>query len=289
MKEKINFICVGIQKSGTSTLHDILQQHPDIALPTYKETHFFRDSEKFDKGIDSYFNYFSNPTKPFLVEIDPEYAYFEECAKRIKNTLGTIKIIFILRNPVDRAYSHYLMTKGRGLEKLSFKEAILKEQNRLNTHYNKIHYSYISRGFYSEQIRRFETIFGEENIQIYFFEDLVNNTQKVIADILEFTKIPSFEFDFTIKSNVASQAKSKTLRDFIYKPNPIKKAIGKLIPIKSWKDKLAHTVASINKKPLKKKPLSPIEKKEIYQQFYRKEITELEKKYNRNLSHWKYE
>ena len=120
------------------------------------------------------------------------------------------------------------MTKGRGLEKFSFKEAILKEQNRLNTHNNKIHYSYISRGFYSEQIRRFETIFGEENIQIYFFEDLINNTQKVITDILEFTNIPSFEFDFTIKSNVASQAKSKTLRDFIYKPNPIKKAIGNL-------------------------------------------------------------
>ncbi len=289
MEKKVKFICVGVQKSGTSTLHEILHQHPEITLPTYKETHFFRDIEKYKKGRNAYFEYFSNQNKPFFVEIDPEYSYFEECAKRIKNTLGNVKIIFILRNPVDRAYSHYLMTRSRGLEKQSFKEAIKQEPERLNSHYNKIHFSYISRGYYLSQIQRFETLFGKENVQIFFFEELIKHPKKVVDGLLKAANIPYFNFDYNVKSNVASEAKSKTLSNFIYKPNPLKKAIGKLIPVKSWKDKLAHTIATINKKPLKKAPLSRAEKKMIYQQYFLKEINELEIKFSKNLSHWKYE
>ena len=80
MGRKIDFMCVGIQKAGTSTLHDIIKQHPNLELPKNKETHFFNDNSKFEKGIKHYFKYyFKNRNRMFTGEITPEYSYFDYC------------------------------------------------------------------------------------------------------------------------------------------------------------------------------------------------------------------
>lgn len=289
MNKTINFICVGTQKAGTSTLHDILNQHPEIKLPKLKETHFFRDDEKFSKGMDYYFNYyFDNSEKKIIGEIDPEYSYFPGCAERIKQSLGTIKIIFVIRNPVDRAYSHYLMTKRRGLEDLPFEEAIRKEQERLDSHYNKIHFSYISRGYYSTQIKHFEKIFGLENIKIVLFDDLITKTEETIVEISDFLDLPDFEFNYNIKSNPASEAKNKQIRDFIYKPNKLKKLVGKIIPSQKLKDFIMFTLNKKNLKPVNNVKLENSEKEKIYMLYFKEEVEALEKRLNVSLSKWKY-
>jgi len=290
MNEQLKFICVGAQKAGTSTLHDILKQHPDLQLPIYKETHFFRDDEVYEKGLEYYFNHFFDKEKRECIgEIDPEYAYFEPCAQRIWDCFGAIKIIFILRNPVDRAFSHYRMSKGRGLEDYTFSEAVETEENRLRTHYDHIHFSYCSRGKYWEQIERFQKIFGTKNVAVYKFEDLIKDSKRTVESICNFVGLSPFEFDYSMKSNQASTAKSKWLRDFIYRPNGLKKAIGKLIPSKALKDKIMMTLAEKNKKPANKETLSNSEKEMLYKRYFIEEVALLENNLGLNLGAWKYD
>jgi len=290
MINKKTFICIGAQKAGTSTLHDIIKQHPEISLPKYKETHFFRDDEKFKKGINYYYDfYFDKLNTNIIGEIDPEYSFFDVCAERIKKSIKNVKIVFILRNPVDRAYSHYLMTKRRGLEDLSFHIALRKEKERTITHHHKIHYSYVSRGLYLNQIERFEDVFGKQNIKIFLFEDLVFKTKRTVSDIINFIGLNPFEFDYDIKSNQASVIKSKILRDFIYKPNILKKGVGKLIPSKRIKDKIMFFLNKKNLKSSKKKELSNKEKNQIFKDYFVEDVNLLEKKLSLDLSHWKYE
>jgi len=283
-------MCIGTQKGGTSTLHDILLQHPDLALPELKETHFFRDVEKFQKGLTYYFkHFFNNSNKLMLGEIDPEYSYFVEAADRIKQCFSDLKIIMILRNPVDRAYSHYLMSTRRGLEELDFDEAILLENSRLQTHKDHIHYSYIARGKYLEQIKRFESLFGASNVKIILFEDLVKNTKKTVDSITQFVGLNSYNYDYNIKSNPASEHKNKWIRDFIFKPNALKKVGGRLIPSKKIKDRIMMKINTSNLQVAEKKPLSRDKKRQMYLQNFEKEIDQLEAHLNLDLTSWKYQ
>jgi hypothetical protein len=289
MGRKIDFICVGVQKAGTSTFHDIIKQHPSLELPLYKETHFFNDNNKYRKGIDHYFEfYFKKKKKLFMGEITPEYSYFDYCADRIHKAFGAIKILLILRNPVDRAYSHYLMTRRRGLEPLSFKEALEQETNRLNTYDNAINFSYIDRGRYVEQIKRFQHKFGNENVKIILFEDLIKNTEKTILSVSSFIGLPHYNYNYSVKSNSASEPKSTFLRDFIHKPNWIKKRVGSLIPSKKIKDYLMINLNKKNLKPSKKEEIPYSFKKEIYETYFIEEIENLETIINTDLGHWKY-
>lgn len=290
MTINMSFICVGAQKAGTSTLHDILMQHPDLILPELKETHHFRDEEKFNQGKNHYFDYyFKRKNQNSLYgEIDPEYSYFENSANRIKSYFPNLKIIFVLRNPVDRAHSHYLMTKRRGLETLSFDKAVKVEEHRLSSHYNRIHFSYVSRGRYLEQIIRFENLFGADNVKIVLFDDFVMNTKFIVDDITKFIGLSEYDYDYQVKSNSASESRSKFLRDFIYQNNKLKTLIGKAIPSKKLKDIVMHKLSQANLKPANKEILNNDLKKDIYNTHFKHEIENLENKIGMDLSKWKY-
>jgi len=231
------FICVGAQKSGTTLLHDILKQHNQVFLPKKKETKFFQLDEKYNHGLDYYQSEFFKNAKSSqtLGEIDPDYMYFDYIPERIYQTLGqNIKIIFILRDPAKRAFSHYLMSKKKGFETLSFEEAIKIEKKRLLIDDSqeelyksaKHNFSYIDRGYYTKQINRFLKFFPKENMLfLHFEEDLIANRKKTIASILEFINIyGSIEkLDIDIESNKRSEYRSKIINDFIYRPSLLSK------------------------------------------------------------------
>lgn len=288
MNRAFQFFCVGAQKAGTSTLHDIIQQNPSINLPKRKETHFFRDDDKYAQGLDYYFKLFEKKKKcDNYGEIDPEYLYFEKCAQRILDTFQQVKIVLLLRDPIDRAYSHYLMTKSRGHETLSFEEAISSEGERLKTHFDHINYSYIARGKYNTQIERYEQLFGKQQVAVFLFDDFVATPEKVVTEIAKFVGLPSFDYDFSLKSNVAAEPKSERIRDFVYKPNRFKKWVGKLIPSKQMKNDIMAAIVARNKKKLNKIPLSTEVKRKIYKEHFEAEIETLEVRLGRSLEAWK--
>ena len=286
--KKIDFFCVGTQKGGTTTLHDILIQHPDLCLPEKKETHFFSNVNFRSNLKDLYFNNFKNlDSYKFFGEVDPEYSFFSESAKRIYETFGKTKIIFIIRNPVERAFSHYLMTKRRGLEDLTFEKALKVEKERIKTEYGAMHYSYLSRGYYLKQILTFEEFFGAENVKIILFEEFINNTNKIVNEISDFIGLPPFNYYTNKMSNPASSPRFGVVQKFIYKKSKFKNIIGQLIKSKDIKRKIMQSIETLNLKKSKKDKLSIECKKSIYLMYFAKEIEALEKKLNINLSDWK--
>lgn len=294
MSKPIDFICVGTQKAGTTTLHDVLKHHPNIYLPERKEAHFFDIDERFDKGLDWWLQTFFKGDKnnKKIGVFTPEYLFFKNIPERIKEVLGTdLKIIIVLRQPARRAYSHYLMSKRRGFENLDFKTALKEEYSRLkeDTYYNKNHFSYISRGLYYDQIKRYIDVFGRENVKVFIFENnIINNIDDTLKQLQDFVAVPYQKLDASKKSNEASEPKSKLIRNLIFnKNNPIKKLFG-LLPIsENFKFKVASKINNINQKPAKDKKLLPEEVQSITNTYFKEDIEKTEQLLNIDLSIWK--
>jgi len=288
-----NFMIVGAQKSGTTTLYDILAQHSDIYLSSTKESKFFVEEEKYNKGIEFYSNeYFSKYSgQKAIGEIDPEYIFFEDVPQRLRYDISKdLKLIFILRNPVARAYSHYLMTYKRGWDELSFEEAIKEEPQRIEKDFfSKHHQSYITRGYYSKQIKRYLEYFPIENMQFIIMEDdFIVNKEQTIHKLLKFIDVKADEnIDIYKKSNASSQPRFKFLRDLIFKPNGVKKLLKPLIPSQKVRYFiLMNILDKINQKPQKDNKLTVEQSKAIYEKYYKDEIKDLEKLLNRDLGSW---
>jgi len=292
VNKTITFFCIGAQKSGTTTLHNLLVQHPDVVLPTYKESHFFSDESTYKKGLSYYFDFFFPQIKPnqILGEVDPAYLACEECPKRIFETFGgNLKFIVILRNPIDRAFSAYLMAKSRGFENLSFEEALQEEQKRILTSFGKDHFAYMSGSKYTKQLKRFYTHFPKENFHIITFDEFTQNQSEAIEKISVFLNLNPFSFTEVQASNRAHEPKSKFIRDFIFKPNVLKKAGHLFIPSRSFRGKIMHNLNQANTKPLKEKPILDSSLREsLYFSFFKEEIEQLEQLINYDLSAWKY-
>ena len=163
-----NFICPGAAKAGTTSLFQVLNQHSEIYLPDVKETFFFWNND-FYKGKKWYEEkYYKNVVNEKIIgDITPLDMYFDYVPERIQKTLGSnIKIIFMLRNPANRAFSHYLMSLRQGFETKSFEEALNLESLRLKGSVeDQRFFSYSDRGFYGKQIALFQKIFKRENLE----------------------------------------------------------------------------------------------------------------------------
>jgi len=286
-----NFICPGAQKSATTTLHDLLSQHPDVYLPDVKELHFFDNEEKYLKGISWYEKVFFSEVKEekIIGDITPIYMYLDRVPQRIYDTLGgNIKFIFMLRNPLDRACSHYWMSYRRGYEKESFEKAIELEKDRIRIgNFEKINFSYIERGFYSKQIKIFLYYFPKKNMKFILFEDLIRDTSNIMKKIFSFLEVDSnISINYNIKSNPAKMPKSIMLRDFMQKPSTlIKKTTKLLIPNKKLRQKAIQAIENINYRKFKKPDLK-LETRYKLLKIYEEDIKELENVIDKDLSLW---
>ena len=179
-------------------------------------------------------------------EVDPDYMYFEKAISRMANHLNLekMKFIFILRNPVDRAFSHYLMTYRRGLEKLSFEEAIAVEKERITASYHaKLHFSYVDRGFYHTQITRFLNFSHISKLHFILFEDFVTHPVTTLESLYSFLGVTTETVRSSEKYKVHSARipRSTFFLGRIKKAGIEKKIIRVLIP---WKD-LRHRLREL--------------------------------------------
>ncbi|MBU2537742.1 MAG: sulfotransferase domain-containing protein [Proteobacteria bacterium] len=240
-KIHLDFLALGTQKAGTTSLHDWLAQHDDIRLPSIKETHFFSHEDRFQYGMDWYLKQFPSKPAAFTItgEIDPEYLFIEGAAEKIKNLTDVNKFIVVLRHPIQRAYSHYLMTARRGLEELPFDQAIMIEKERLSNDANHLaidHQTYISRSMYSEQIGKYLTLFPDGKFLFIKFDDLIDKVEsdslyKRICDFIG-TKYDVNLVDRSASSNQASTPRLSLLRNIIYRKGErslFRKIVGSII------------------------------------------------------------
>jgi hypothetical protein len=190
---KVNFLIIGAQKAGTTALYQILRQHPDIGMPLKKELHFFDNEETFSKetiNYDIYESEFPNKGYKVIGEATPIYCYWLPCASRIHQYNKDFKLIWILRNPVDRAFSHWNMEASRGNEFDDFYKSLFKELEwkKENKEQNRI-LSYIDRGFYHSQIQEYLKYFNINQIKFIKYENFLKHPDVVIKDLLNFLKV----------------------------------------------------------------------------------------------------
>lgn len=233
---KIDFLIVGVQKGATTSLRYYLDTHPQIYIHPPKECKFFVFEEYYKEGIHFLKSCFSEYKNEKIVGlVDPDIMFFEESLERLRNYIdfSSAKFIFILRDPVERAFSHYLMTYRRGLERLTFEEAIEKENERLakGGFFERMHYSYVSRGFYLKQIERFLPYVKKSQMLFLLTEELKQDRINTLKKIFNFLNV-STDFvppNINVQYHKATVPKSITLLRLMKSNHKAKKIITRLL------------------------------------------------------------
>ncbi len=191
------FVC-GVQKAGTTTLDAFFCEHPQLSAAVVKEVNFFND-EKIKWKRTNYAKLerkFSRSVRGERFDVTPVYSYWPESIERIKAYNPNAKLIYIFRDPFDRAWSHWCMVYGRKKEKLLFAEAIRGGRKRLEkmppTSRRRELITYIERGQYAEQVRRALANFPREQLLFLRFEDLIKDHRGTLAVIARFLGIEPF-------------------------------------------------------------------------------------------------
>jgi hypothetical protein len=192
---KVDFIICGTQKGGTSALDVYLRGHPEICMAEKKEVHFFDNEDAFRDGTPDYAQYHSvfklGLPSQILGEATPIYMYWRDAPRRIWEYNPNVKLIVLLRNPIERAYSHWNMKRELGAEALSFWEAIQREPERCREALPYQHrvYSYVDRGFYLEQLRRLWSFFPKEQVLVLKSDELKCQLVQTLQRVCEFLNI----------------------------------------------------------------------------------------------------
>ncbi len=209
-----DFIIIGAARCGTTSFYTWLSKHPDIVSAFKKEIYFF--DRTYRRGLIWYRSFFPThsqmrsanqdaQTKLITGEATPDYIFHPHAPKRIFEHIPQAKLIVVLRNPVDRAYSNFVLHRRRAIETLSFEQAIACEEQRLagelermldDEHYysfNRQNYSYLARGVYAEQLERWYKYFSQDQILILSSEDLNRNLATNNSELMEFLGLPDWE------------------------------------------------------------------------------------------------
>lgn len=295
-----NFLVIGAAKSGTSSLYMYLKQHPEIYMSPVKEPHFFSfdDESKMTKGpgdpiheaitnFDDYQAQFDGVTDEKAIgEASTSYLYRPESPERIHAMLPDAKLIVILRNPVDRAFSAYMhVVRDKRETSKDFAEALTKEESRKTAGWEPI-WHFTSVGHYYEQLKRYYDLFPKEQIRVYLYEDLNRDQENLLTDIYQYLDVdPTFKPGSTARYNASGQIKSETAlkasKWLFSKPNPIRWFSRKVIP-ESWRLNFATWVRRSN---LKRQEM-PAKVRRQLQSDFTDEIKQLENLIGRDLSAW---
>lgn len=294
-----NFLIIGPPKCASTSLHYYLGQHPEIYMSKVKETFFFvRD---YEKGMGFYESYFEEAGHAKMIgEATPVYAFLPFVADRIKKHYPHAKLILCFRNPMDRTFSSWLMQRGMGVEKATFREAVeinIKQlayvtlegekgaatwngsvgnfdigESRLRT--------YIQAGRYADIIKSYEKRFAPEQIKIIFMEDLKDDFNGTMKSLFSFLGVDD---NFIVPN--------KEVVNF-YFDRKANKVSNKIIGIKGTRflaKRIPKGIKNIfkNKWKVKEVPkISAEDRNYLWEKVFKDDVTELSKITGRDLSHW---
>ena len=200
------FLILGAQKAGTTALYAYLRWHPGITGPAWKEVSYF--DRHYRRGTRWYRGHFPVRAGDRLVgEASPGYLFHPHSPERVRATVPDAKLIALLRDPVDRALSHYHHEVALGREALSFEEAVDAEPERTRGEQERLvrepgyfshawwDYTYLARGRYAEQLERWFAVFPREQLLVVPSEELARRPDETYAKILDFLAAPEHRLD----------------------------------------------------------------------------------------------
>lgn len=293
-----NFLIIGAAKAGTTALYRYLKEHPQVYMSPKKEPQFFAlEGEKTDfRGpgdgtkytyiteFEAYCALFKNVSNEFAIgEASPWYLYEPKAPERIQHYIPNAKLIAILRDPVERAYSNFLNSVREDLEPITdFTQAMQAESERICNNWSPRWY-YKQRGFYYAQLKRYFDRFDRNQIKVYLYEDLQSNSIGLMQDMFRFLGVDdTFVPDTFQKHNVSGIPRNKALHKFLKPSNPIGSILRPLLPSK-LRQGLKNSLINFN---LRKKPQLSSEVRRQFIEEYREDILKLQDLIQRDLSSW---
>ena len=254
--ERLDFIVAGAQKSGTTALHYFLKKHPQIVLPDRQELHFFDDEEIFSRPVDYellHRHFRKRPVRLLPVrsasrtdssrgelglagEVTPSYLYWKPAMERIRNYNPQIKLIVLLRNPVDRAFAHWNMQRFKDRESLDFLDALKEEPRRIAQPLSieSRRFAYVDRGFYSEQVERVFKFFPREQVKIVKFENFRDRKQETLDGLFEFLGVKPLRGVRDKDRNVVPYERAMTPEERKYLVSVFSAEIARLEQMLGW-------------------------------------------------------
>ena len=303
-KANINLFIVGAAKCGTTSLYNYLAQHQEVFFPQVKEPNYYSSIEsrikehyikpkpqkfyqyKIIRSPEIYFSLFDkSKTHKIVGESSTSYLWDKDAALNIHNDFPEAKIIIMLRNPIKRAFSHYLMLRKSGQEKeTDFYEALKTDKKREPKFWGKGAFLYEDLGFYYTQVERYYKVFKKENIKVIIFEDFVENAKKGLLDVFQFLQIDESKIDdvdFNRKHNQFVAHKSKLSRTIVQAINKAG-SFKNLVPLS-----LRNRVKERFFFKSDSKPKMCDESQKYLNEVFKKEILKLEGLLDINLKIWK--
>jgi hypothetical protein len=292
-----NFLITGAAKAGTTALYHYLKQHPQVYMAPNKEPNFFAfENERVrfrgpgDERIcnssittlEAYEDQFAAVSGELAIgEASPWYLYSSRAAKNIYHHIPNVKLVTVLRNPVDRAFSSYLHVVRDGREPLSFEEGLRAEENRVEQGWEFI-WHYRRTGFYANQIERFLDLFPREQVRFYLYDDLLADPARFLSDLFAFLGVDtSFVVDTSFKPNATGIPKNWLLGRLLVQPNPLRSSAKLFLP-QELRYNLSHR---INQRMLKKPAMGQEIRREL-SGIYRDDILAVQSLIGRDLSAW---
>ena len=297
-----NFFIVGAAKSGTTSLWRYMKQHPDVFFPDNKEPNFFAYEAEISQSIcgpadpevllkklhsltvtsfDVYQDLFRNASSAKAVgEASVRYLYFPQACERIFQSLPDSKIIIILRNPVNRLYSHFLMMKGMySLEPLSLSEALEQEESRISAKWDW-DWHYVQVSMYFDQVRRYLETFGSSNVRVFVYEEFCQSPLQVVQEIFRFLDVDdNFVPDMSARSMQAYWPRSTNIDQALRSPNRINSAMRNILPTSTYARLVKYGMRLNKGKP----PRMPNEMREQLSMTFQQDVVKLEHLLGRKL------
>ena len=283
-----NFLIIGAPKSGTTSLYYYLKQHPDVFMSSVKEPKFFaiegREADFRSRGgykpppgekttLEEYEALFDGVRgEKAIGEASSLYLRNPEAPARIKRYVPAAKLVAVLRDPVERTYSAYLMRVRNEREEGDFARALKKS---------------VQAGFYHAQLSRYYELFDREQIRVYLYEDLKEDPAGMVQDVFRFLGVDdSFVPDVSLRHNAGGVRRSgvlhRAVHSAIMRPNPIRQALKPLLP-----ERLRQRLyEGVRDRVLREAPSLPVEQRAELVELYREDILKLERLIGRDLSGW---
>lgn len=293
-----NFLIIGAQKAGTTALYHYLSQHPQIYMSPEKEPGFFAfETEKPDfrgpgdralyansvTDLEAYHQLFRGVTNEIAIgEATTWYLYSPEAPERIKHYIPDAKLIAILRNPIERAYSAFMHAIRDERESIAdFATALRVEEDRIEQNWEYL-WRYKQMGLYASQLKRYFQYFDSHQLKVYLYEDLNTRPAALLTDVFQFLGVEqSYIPEVFTRLNTSGIVKNKTLAALLSDKSTIKRLIKPLIP-ERWRKELANHLRTQN---FLKSELPETVRQQLIE-FYRQDVLDLQDLLQRDLSTW---
>lgn len=287
------FFVIGANRSGTTSLHAYLSQHPEVYMSPVKEPSYFAPNARRGHPLwpnranpvvtlDDYLALFSGVVSETAIgESSTAYLSDNRTPELIRDAVPDAKLIVVLRNPADRAFSGYCLHRAWGTEDLSFADAVRAELDHEGPVGGRMR-GYVLVGYYGRYLTHYLERFDRDRVRAYLYEDLVGDPDAMLRDLFEFLSVdPSFAVNTAERHNATRYQPKHKMVDRVVRASPLRSIAKRVVSERTWA-RAKEKFRRVNSVP----PDFPADVRQRLQALYRSDIELTQQLINRDLSAW---